>query len=36
MQAQEDRMRALGLMEPITILNLDEWEVDRDRVVMNR
>ena len=36
MQAQEDRMRALGLMEPITMLALDEWEVARDRVVINR
>ena len=36
MRAQEDRMRALGLMEPMTMLALDEWEIPRDRVVINR
>ena len=29
-------MRALGLMSPLTILTLDEWEIPRDRVVINR
>ena len=29
-------MRALGLMEPMTMLALDEWEIARDRVVINR
>ena len=36
MQATEDRMRALGLLTPISVLTLDEWEIPRDRVVMNR
>ena len=36
MWATEERMRALGLMSPLTILTLDEWEIPRDRVVINR
>ena len=29
-------MRALGLLAPSCILTLDEWEIQRDRVVPNR
>ena len=29
-------MRALGLMPPTSFLTLDEWEIPRDRVVINR
>ena len=29
-------MRALGLLTPSTVLTLDEWEIPRDRVVINR
>ena len=36
MKATEDRMRALGLLTPISGLALDEWEIPRDRVVINR
>ena len=36
MRDQEDRMRALGLLTPMTVLALDEWEMARDRVVINR
>ena len=36
MKATEDRMRALGLLTPISALALDEWEIPRDRVVINR
>ena len=36
MWATEERMRALGLMSPLTILTLDEWQIPRDRVVINR
>jgi hypothetical protein len=36
MKATEDRMRALGLLTPMTVLTLDEWEIPRDRVVINR
>ena len=36
MRAQEERMRALGLMEPTSAFALDEWEIPRDRVVINR
>ena len=32
----EDRMRALGLLTPSCVLTLDEWEIPRDRVVINR
>ena len=36
MKATEDRMRALGLLTPMSVLQLDEWEIPRDRVVINR
>lgn len=36
MRATEDRMRALGLLTPMSVLTLDEWEIPRDRVVINR
>ena len=36
MAATEDRMRSLGLLTPTNVLTLDEWEISRDRVVMNR
>ena len=36
MRDQEDRMRALGLLTPLTVLALDDWEMPRDRVVTNR
>ena len=36
MRDQEDRMRALGLLTPMTVLALDDWEMARDRVVINR
>ena len=36
MKATEDRMRALGLLTPMSVLTLDEWEIPRDRVVINR
>ena len=29
-------MRALGLLTPMSVLTLDEWEIPRDRVVINR
>ena len=36
MKATEDRMRALGLLTPMSVLTLDDWEIPRDRVVINR
>ena len=36
MAATEERMRSLGLLTPMNVLTLDEWEISRDRVVMNR
>ena len=37
MAATEGRMRALGLLHsPLSVLALDDWEMPRDRVVMNR
>ena len=36
MRDQENRMRALGLLTPLTVLALDDWEMPRDRVVTNR
>ena len=36
MRDQEDRMRALGLLTPMAVLALDDWEMTRDRVVINR
>ena len=36
MREQEERMRALGLLTPMTVLALDDWEMARDRVVINR
>ena len=36
MKDQEERMRALGLLTPMTVLALDDWEMARDRVVINR
>ena len=32
----EERMRALGLLSSGTLLTLDEWEIPRERIVMNR
>ena len=37
MAATEKRMRELGLLHsPLSVLALDDWEMPRDRVVMNR
>ena len=36
MAETEKRMRALGLMDPMSVLTLDEWEIDRECVVINR
>ena len=36
MKQTEERMRALGLLTPSCVLTLDEWEIPRDRVVINR
>lgn len=36
MRQTEERIRALGLLTPSCVLALDEWEVPRDRVVINR
>ena len=36
MRQTEERMRALGLLTPTSLLTLDEWEIPRDRVVINR
>ena len=36
MAQTEARMRALGLLTPSCVLTLDEWEIPRDRVVINR
>ena len=36
MRQTEERMRALGLLTPSCVLTLDEWEIPRDRVVINR
>ena len=36
MRDQDERMRALGLLTPMTVLALDDWEMPRDRVVINR
>ena len=36
MRLTEERMRALGLLTPSCVLTLDEWEIPRDRVVINR
>ena len=36
MAETEKRMRELGLVDPLAVLALDEWETDRDSVVMNR
>ena len=36
MKETEKRMRALGLIDPMSVLTLDEWEIDRDCVVINR
>ena len=32
----EERMRALGLLLSGTLLTLDEWEIPRERIVINR
>ena len=29
-------MRELGLVDPMSLLALDEWEVERENIVMNR
>ena len=36
MKETEKRMRALGLIDPMSVLTLDEWEIDRECVVINR
>merc|ERR1711892_44984 len=36
MRDTEERMRALGLLTPMSVLALDDWEMPRDRVVINR
>ena len=36
MRDTEERMRALGLLTPLTVLALDDWEMPRERVVINR
>ena len=36
MEDQEQRMRELGLLTPMAVLALDDWEMTRDRVVINR
>ena len=36
MLATERRMRELGLVDPLSVLALDEWEIERERVVINR
>ena len=36
MKATEERMKQLGLLTPTSVLTLDEWEIPRDRVVINR
>ena len=36
MKETEKRMRELGLVDPLSVLALDEWETDRENVVMNR
>ena len=36
MKETEQRMRALGLIDPMSVLTLDEWEIDRESVVINR
>ena len=36
MAETENRMRELGLIDPLAVLALDEWETDRANVVMNR
>ena len=36
MAATEERMRSLGMLSPTNVLTLDEWEIPRDRVVINR
>ena len=36
MRQTEERIRALGLLTPSCVLTLDEWEIPRDRVVINR
>ena len=36
MKATEQRMRELGLLDPLATLALDEWEVEREHVIINR
>ena len=36
MKETEQRMRSLGLIDPMSVLTLDEWEIDRESVVINR
>ena len=36
MAETEKRMRELALVDPLAVLALDDWETDRDNVVMNR
>ena len=36
MKATEQRMRELGLLDPLATLALDQWEIERDSVIINR
>ena len=36
MKETENKMKALGLFDPLKALSLDEWEVEREAVVTNR
>ena len=36
MMETEMRMRELGLVDPMSVLTLDEWEIERENIVMNR
>ena len=34
MAATEARMRELGLVDPLSVLALDEWEIERQRFAL--
>ena len=34
MAATEARMRELGLVDPLSVLALDEWEIERQRFII--
>ena len=36
MKETENKMKALGLFDPLKALSLDEWEIEREAVVTNR